>query len=170
MNEKETTDTAALAFAQKLETAVNNPEEAARRVSQKMRTPGLFRVMFDFIKSYKQKDPSLSDEEWMRRQFAKPEYAAAWKDSAPGEAAKEMAEAAAGIVRGVEDYENAKKSLRSHLKQGKGRESWLAKQIEIGAEANGVRPEDYAKEIEQGLKEAAEENAELFNENEKEAE
>ena len=164
MNENETTDTAALAFAQKLETAVNNPEEAARRVSRKMRTPGLFRVMVDFIKSYNQKDAALSDEEWMRQQFAKPEYAAAWKDGA------EPDEAAAGIVRGIDDYENAKKSLRSHLAQGGGRESWLARQIETGAEANGVRPEDYAREIEQGLQEAAAENAELFSENGKEAE
>ena len=170
-NENETTEAAALAFAEKLETAVNNPEEAARRVSQKMRVPGLFRVLFDFIKSYNQKDPALSDEEWMRQQFAKPEYAGAWK----GEA--EINEAAAGIVRGVEDYENAKKSLRSHIVNGGGtRESWLAQQIEIGAEANGVRPEEYAKEIAAGLEEAAEENAELFyegnegKENKKEAE
>ena len=170
MNENETTDTAALAFAQKLETAVNNPEEAARRVAKKMRAPGLFRILFDFIKSYMKKDAALSDEEWMRQQFAKPEYAAAWKDSAPGEAAKEIAEAAADIVRGIDDYENAKKSLRTHMAQGKDRESWLARQIEIGAEANGVRPEDYAKEIERGLEEAAEENAELFSENENESE
>ena len=166
MNENKSTDTAALAFAQDLENAVNNPEEAARRVSQKIRAPGLFQIMFDFIKSYKQKAPGLSNEDWLRQQCAKPEYAVAWKPENPAE----MDEAAAGIMRGIEDYENAKKSLRSHLKQGKGRESWLAQQIEIGAEANGARPEDYAKEIEQGLQEAAAENVELFSVNKKEAE
>jgi hypothetical protein len=35
------------------------------------------------------------------------------------------------------------------------RESWLAQQIEIGAEANGVKPEDYAREIEAGIKTGA---------------
>jgi hypothetical protein len=169
MTENETTDNAALAFAQKLEAAVANPEEAARRVAKKLRVPGLFRIIFDCVKSYQQKDPSISDEdwdeEWMKRQFAKPEYAGAWGE----DAAKEMAEAAAGIKQGVDDYENAQKSLRVHIEQGGNRESWLAAQIEIGAEANGVKPEDYAREIEAGMEDAAKENAELVAETEKEA-
>jgi hypothetical protein len=170
MTENETTDNAALAFAQKLEAAVANPEEAARRTAKKLRVPGLFRIIFDCVKSYQQKDPSLSDEEWMKRQFARPEYAtghdgkAAWGE----DAAKEMAEAAGGIARGVEDYENAKKSLRVHIEQGGSRESWLAQQIEIGAEANGVKPEAYAREIEAGMEEAAKENAALFDRSEEE--
>jgi hypothetical protein len=171
MTENETNDKAALAFAEKLEAAVNNPEEAARRVAKKLRVPGLFRVIFDCVKSYREKDPNLSDEEWMKQQFAKPEYAtghdgkAAWGE----DAAKEIAEAAAGIKQGVDDYENAKKSLRSHIERGGGRESWLAAQIEIGAEANGMAPAKYAAEIQAGMEEAAAENAGLFAETEKEA-
>ena len=146
----------ATALADKFEQAVNNPEETARRIEKKVGVPGVFGVFLDFIKSYKAKEGGVSDEEWLARQFSKPEYAEAFAGENPADAAK-------GIVQGVEDYENAKKSLRSHIQNSGGsRETWLAQQINIGAEANNVAPAEYARQISEGLDEAIEENARLI--------
>jgi len=145
------------ALAKRIEDAVNNPEETARRVQKKTGAkPGVFGIIKDFIKSYNAKEPDVSNEDWLARQFAKKEYADAFKSE------EDRLETAKGIVQGVEDYENAKKSLRSHIEDLDGdRESWLARQINIGAEANNEDPAKYADEIALGLEDAAVENAEL---------
>jgi len=146
-------------LAEIIESTAKNPEKAAKRISEKTgaKSEGIFKTIFAFIKDYKNKNPDQSDEAWLEQQFAKPEYADAWEG---GE--KERAESAKTIVNSVEDYENAKKSLRVHMKLGNSRASWLARQIEIGAEANGKDVAEYAKEVSEGLKEAYEENAELL--------
>jgi hypothetical protein len=150
------------ALAGKIESVVENPEETARRIEKKIGVKGIFRIIRDFIKSYEQKDEKTSNEEWLENQFAKSEYSGAWKGTAAEQAAERRA-AAKGIVEGVEDYENAKRSLKSHIDNNGGdRTSWLAEQIEIGAEANGVDPAEYAGEIAKGLDEAIEENAEFI--------
>lgn len=145
-----------LNLANAIEDTLTNPEKTAKRFDKKTGAKGVLETIFDFIKSYKTKG-DLSDEEWLKQQFAKPEYAKAWKS---GE--KEQQEAAQGIVQGVEDYENAKKSLRFHLENGGTKESWLSQQIEIGAEINGKDPDEYAQEILQGLREATEENKQFL--------
>ena len=122
-----------------------------KKTSDKAR---VFDIIRDFIKSYKEKDAGVSNEAWLAAQFAKPEYAEAWKGENPRE---EQLAAAKGIVEGVEGYENAKKSLRSHIEDMNGsRESWLAEQIAIGAEINDADPAEYADEIARGLDEANE--------------
>jgi len=153
-------ETDATALANRIEQAMNNPEEVARRVEKKVGKPGVFGVIMDFIRSYSAKDPGVSNEDWLAGQFSKPEYADAFKgENAEGETRA----AAKGIVQGVDDYENAKKSLRSHIENSGGtRESWLAEQINIGAANNGMAPAEYAAEISAGLGEAIEENAELI--------
>ena len=144
-------------LANKIEEIVNNPEEVARRIQKKAGgKPGKFKVILDFIKSYIAKDPKVSDENWLAAQFSKPEYADAFKGE---NAAEERLAAAKGIVQGVEDYENAKKSLRLHKDSGGSRESWLAEQIAIGAANNNMDPAEYAGEIAKGLDDAIEENA-----------
>ena len=145
-------------LAKRLEDAVDNPEETARRVQKKSGVkPGIFGVISDFIKSYNAKDTGVSDETWLADQFAKPDYADAFGSH------DERAAAAKGIVQGVEDYENAKKSLRSHIEDlGGSRESWLARQINIGAQANNEDPAKYADEIASGLEDAADENTALI--------
>jgi hypothetical protein len=148
------------ALAGRIEQAVNNPEETARRIEKKIGIKGIFGIIRDFIKSYEQKDENTSSEEWLENQFARPEYADAWKGAGGAEERRAVAK---GIVQGVEDYENAKKSLISHMTHNRGdRASWLAQQIEIGAEMNGADPAEYAGEIAQGLNEAIEENAEFI--------
>ena len=118
-------------------------------------TARVFGIIKDFLKSYKEKDSTMSNEAWLAEQFAKPEYADAWKGENQRE---EQLATAKGIVQGVEGYENAKKSLRSHIEDKHGsRESWLAEQIEIGAEINNADPAEYADEIARGLVEANEE-------------
>jgi hypothetical protein len=150
------------ALAGKIEQTLDNPEETARRIEKKIGAKGIFGTIRDFIKSYEQKNKETSNEDWLENQFAKPEYSDAWKGSAE-EQAEERRAAAKGIVQGVEDYENAKKSLASHINDNGGdRASWLAQQIEIGADMNGKNPAEYAKEISEGLDEAIEENAEFI--------
>jgi hypothetical protein len=150
------------ALAGKIESVVENPEETARRIEKKTGAKGIFGTIRDFIKSYEKKGSETSDEKWLENQFAKPEYADAWKGNSVEQEAERKA-AAKGLVQGVEDYENAKKSLASHIAYNGGdRASWLAEQIEIGAEANGADPAEYAKEISRGLDEAIEENAEFI--------
>jgi HEPN domain-containing protein len=158
------------ALAGKIESVVENPEETARRIEKKTGAKGIFGTIRDFIKSYEQKDKDTSNEAWLENQFARPEYSDAWKGSAAEQAAERQA-AAKGIVQGVEDYENAKKSLASHIADNGGdRASWLAEQIEIGAEVNGKDPAEYAKEISRGLDEAIGENAEfIYTDDDKEA-
>jgi hypothetical protein len=157
LNQEEAED-----LAGRIEQAVDNPEETARRIEKKIGVKGIFGIIRDFIKSYEQKDEKTSNEEWLENQFAKPEYADAWKGTA-AEQAEERQAAAKGIVQGVEDYENAKRSLKSHIANNGGdRASWLAEQIEIGAEANGASPAEYAGEIAKGLDDAIEENAEFI--------
>jgi len=152
-----TQDNETEALAKRLENAVDNPEETARRIQKKSGVKsGVFSVIWDFVKSYNAKDANVSDEAWLADQFSKPDYA----DVFSGQ--DERITVAKGIVQGVEDYENAKKSLRSHIKDLHGnRESWLERQINIGAEANNVDPAKYADEIAKGLEDAVVENAEL---------
>jgi hypothetical protein len=155
-------------LAGRIEQAVDNPEETARRIEKKIGVKGIFKTIRDFIKSYEQKDEKTSNEEWLESQFAKPEYSGAWKGT---DQAEERKAAVKGIVQGVEDYENAKQSLVLHIANNGGDQaSWLAEQIEIGAEANGASPAEYAGEIAKGLDEAIEENAEfIYTDDDKEA-
>jgi hypothetical protein len=152
-----TEDNEATELANRIKEAVDNPEAVARRIQKKAGgKKGIFRIILDFIKSYFAKDPKVSDEDWLAGQFAKPEYADAFKGE---NAAEERLATAKGIVQGVEDYENAKKSLRYHKDSGGSRESWLAEQINIGAANNNMDPAEYAAEIARGLDDAIEENA-----------
>jgi hypothetical protein len=150
----------ALKLAEIIEETANNPEKAVQRIEKKIGPKAVLNDVFgkiiDFIKDYKNKDKDQSDEEWMEQQFAKPEYAAAWKD------AEERKAAAQGLVQGIDDYESAKKSLLTHIKLGGNRASWLAEQIEIGAANNNKDLAEYAKEVSEGLKAAIEENAKFL--------
>jgi hypothetical protein len=125
-------------------------------------TKGVFVVILSFIKSYLKKAPDMSPAEWLEAEYAKPENAVHWKDRAPRESAR-------GIIRGIEEYEAAKQELRTHFDKGGSRETWLAAQIELGAEANGIDPSAYAGEIARGLEDAVEENAAFLLEAGKEA-
>ncbi|MDR2786637.1 MAG: hypothetical protein LBB83_12075 [Treponema sp.] len=125
-------------------------------------TKGVFSVVLSFIKSYRKKAPDMSPAEWLEAEYAKPENAAYWKDRDPRESAQ-------GIIRGIQEYEAAKQELQTHFDKGGSRETWLAAQIELGAEANGVDPNVYAEEIARGLEGAVEENAALLLEARKEA-
>ena len=148
----------AAALANCIEEALNNPEETAQRVQKKIDCPmEIFGIIQDFITSYEAKESGVSDEQWLVRQFSKPEYADAFKDENAGE---ESCAAAKAIVQGVEDYETAKKSLCFHIDHKNGSpETWLAEQIEIGAENNSMNPAEYAALLSEGLDEAIEENA-----------
>jgi hypothetical protein len=147
----------ALKLAEFIEVTANDPEKAAKRIEAKTGTKGIFGTIFAFIKDYKNKDPNQSEEDWLKQQYAKPEYSAAWKGDE-----KERNLSAKTIVNSIDDYDNAKKSLQSHKKLGGNRASWLAQQIEIGAENNNKDPAEYAKEVAEGLKAAMEENSEFL--------
>jgi len=152
----------AIALAEAIESAANNPEQAAKRiwektgVKEKTDKKGILGTIVKFIKDYLKKDAAISNEAWMEQQFAKPEYAVAWKGN---DAEEERRAAAQGLVQGVEDYENAKKSLRTHIELGGTRKSWLAEQIEIGAANNNKDLAEYAQEVLEGLDTAQTEEA-----------
>ena len=147
----------ALKLAEIIEKTANDPEKAAKRIEAETGSKGILGTIFGFIKDYKNRDKDLLPEEWLKQQLAKPEYASAWEG---GE--KESAESARALVNDIEDYENAKKSLRSHIELGGSRASWLAEQIEIGAANNNKDPAEYAKEVYDGLDEARKENADFL--------
>ena len=148
----------AAVLADSIEQAVNNPEETAQRIEEKLGSPmGILDIIQDFIKSYDAKESAVSDEDWLAMQFARSEYADAFKGA---DAQEECRAAAKGIVQGVDDYENAKKSLCFHIDQQNGSpESWLAGQIDIGAKNNNTDPAEYAAQLSEGLDEAIEETA-----------
>jgi hypothetical protein len=157
-------------LAGRIEETLDSPEKTARRIEKKIGGGGIFGTIRDFIKSYEQKDGETPSEAWLENQFSKPEYAGAWKGNS-AEQEEERRAAAKGLVQGVEDYENAKKSLQSHIdNDGGDRQSWLAEQIAIGADANGKTAAEYAHEISEGLNEAAEENADFIFSDEEGAE
>jgi hypothetical protein len=133
-----------------------------RKAVRDKHTKGVFAVILSFIKSYLKKAPDMSPAEWLEAEYAKPENAVHWKDRDPRESAQ-------GVIRGIQEYEAAKQELQTHFDKGGSRETWLAAQIELGAEANGVDPNVYAKEIARGLEGAVEENTALLLEAGKEA-
>jgi hypothetical protein len=133
-----------------------------RKAVRDERSKGIFAIMLRFIKSYLKKAPDMSPAEWLEAEYAKPENAEHWKNRNPHESAQ-------GVIRGIEEYEAAKQELRAHFDKGGSRETWLAAQIERGAEVNGMDPNVYAEEISRGLEGAVEENAALLLEAQKEA-
>jgi len=147
----------ALKLAEIIEKTANDPEKAAKRIETQTGSKGVLGTIFAFIKDYRNRDEGLSPEEWMKQQFSKPEYASAWEG---GE--KESAESVKALINDIEGYDNAKKSLRSHIELGGNRASWLAEQIEIGAANNNKDLAEYAKEVYEGLDEARKENAEFL--------
>jgi hypothetical protein len=153
-------------FAAYIESAVGNSEQTS--VEKKLgikpeHAKGIFGTIGDFIKSYEQRDKTLSNARWLENEYAKPEYAGAWDGGDEAEKAAARKQAAEGIVAGIDGYENAKKELQEHFDRGGSRESWIVEQIERGAEMNGYTDAaQYAEEIEQGLDEAAAENAGLL--------
>jgi hypothetical protein len=152
-------------LAARIESASDNAAETARFVTekvglQKAMPQGLFRTILSFVKSYrsyKAENPDMTPEAWLEAEYAKPEYAELWEGRDPKESAK-------GICDGIAGYEAAKRDLDFHLEAGGTQASWLATQVEVGAEANGVDPQAYAAEVQQGLEAAAAENAELLPE------
>jgi len=149
----------AFELVEAIEEVVNNPQKASRCLGEKTGLKGIIKTILAFIKDYKNKDPKQSKEDWILKQYTKPEYAMAWKGA---NAEKERAASAERLANDIEDYENAKKSLKTHIALGGTRVSWLAEQIEIGAANNGKEPAEYAKEISAGLNEAKKENRDFL--------
>ena len=145
----------ALKLAETIEATMKDPEKAAKLIDEKTGTKGIIETIIAFIKDYMNRVPGQSDEDWIKEQYAKPQYAKAWKNGGKERAAQIL-------VNDVKDYENAKKSLKSHIDLGGTRTSWLAEQIEIGADNNGKDPAEYAREISDGLKEAKKENRDFL--------
>jgi hypothetical protein len=146
-----------LEFIEKaIENAVENPKKAKEDRAKKLEMgeeKGLMDLIFSFIKSYKEKG-NLSDKEWLEKKFS--EHGVEKPDALAQE-----------FVQDVEGYENAKKSLETHLELGGTREEWLGMQIEIGAANAGKSPAEYAEEVSKGFNEAIEENFELLSKEEK---
>jgi hypothetical protein len=149
-------------LAARIEGASDNAEETARFITEKLGVQkempkGFFRTILSFVKSYMAKAPDMTPEAWLEAEYSKPEYAELWEG-------RDLKESAKGICDGIAGYEAAKRDLDFHLEAGGTQASWLATQVEAGAEANGVDPKVYAAEVMKGLETAAAENAELLPE------
>jgi len=102
------------------------------------------------------KGKGTTPEVWLAGEYAKPEYAELWEG-------RDYRESAKGICEGIAGYEAAKRALKMHIaEEGGSAESWLAAQIEAGAEANGAGPKEYANQVSEGMEAAIKENAELL--------
>ncbi|GMO55351.1 MAG: hypothetical protein Ta2A_00100 [Treponemataceae bacterium] len=161
-------------LAARIENAVDNAEETARSITEQLglkqekskpNEPGLFRTIFKFIKSYNEAKPATAEERkaWLLAEYSKNEYESLWAKHDPEE--RDVKKAAEDICEGIDGYETAQKDLNAHLARGGTQESWLATQVEIGAYANGVDAQEYAKQVKAGLDEAIEENMELLKNN-----
>ncbi|GHU00894.1 hypothetical protein FACS1894142_8920 [Spirochaetia bacterium] len=151
----------------KIDYEAANPEQSIAQIEEglglkkeTLKEKGIFSTIWSFLKSYICKDPNLKDEEWLEAEFSKPEYAGSFDGTDDAEKQKKRSETAKGIVGSIEDYEQARADLAKHIKNGGSRESWLARKINAGAEANGMDPAEYANEIIRGLDGA---NEELLN-------
>jgi hypothetical protein len=160
MNLDNFNEESALAIANRIDAEADAPQQSVELIEkglglEKEKTKGVLATIFSFIKSYNQKDANMSNDKWLENEYSKPEYSANWKSP------EERTKTAKGIVGAIEDYEQARLDLERHLEAGGGRESWLARKIEAGAEANGYSDATkYADEIIEGLDGA---NEELLN-------
>ncbi|GHT50799.1 hypothetical protein FACS1894102_6510 [Spirochaetia bacterium] len=165
-------------LAGRIENAAANAEETARLVTEKLglkqtkskpNEPGLFRTIFKFIKSYNETKPATAEEReaWLLAEYSKSEYESLWAEHKDEEKdiKKVIEKTAKGICESIDDYETAKKDLELHLAEDGTQESWLAAQVEIGAYANGVDAQEYAKQVKEGLEAAVKENMELLQNN-----
>lgn len=75
-----------------------------------------------YLKSYKEKDPSMSDQEWLKQLFQ-----TELPDITTAEEAEKDAEE---IVNAIKDYDKNLESVNEAAKNGISKESWLAGKVE----------------------------------------
>jgi hypothetical protein len=76
------------------------------------------------LKSYKEKDASVTDEEWLQQLF---------KDEIKGTTDEEAEDAAKEIMESLHTYDENLKSVNEAAVSGKSKESWLANKIQESA-------------------------------------
>jgi hypothetical protein len=112
-------------------------------------------VIASFVKSYSEKKDELPIEVWLDKEFSK--YPEIWQDET------ERHETALTVIKTIQDTNDAKIDLYTHLDKGKSRESWLAKKIEQGASSAGViNVGQYAYNIDNALDNATQEMEDMI--------
>jgi len=141
VNEEKSADT----LAEKIELTPEN--------SKKTRN-----TIVDFIRSYKNKNSTMLDREWLENEFSK--YPEIWKNK------QEINDSADEIVTEVERFEQCKTELNEHYRKGGSRENWLAEKIEHGATGSGtVEFGKYAGEIDFAIDSANKNNIDVIYRN-----
>ena len=149
-------------LATRIETDAENPEQSADELAKKLAIPAsgedaekTRNTVVSFVHSYKNKASETSNVDWLEKEFTK--YPKIWDN--PGE----IKNTARDIVETVERYDAERNKLTEYRAKGLTRESYLAKAIEDGAKANGVRDfGKYAGEIDKALGKANADNIELM--------
>ena len=74
-----------------------------------------------YLKSYKEKDPSMTDKEWLEKLF---------NEEIPGSSAEENAQDAQEIVNSIKEYDKNLASVNEAAKNGISKETWLSNKIQ----------------------------------------
>jgi hypothetical protein len=115
-------------------------------------------VIGSFVRSYRDKSPDLSNEAWLRREFAK--YPNIWCNE------EELKHTAGEIIEEVKVFESSQQELAEHHSKGLSTNNWLAGKIEQGATAVGVTNFGaYATEIDTAIGTANKANIDLLYRN-----
>ena len=111
--------------------AVEEPKEKEYITEQEART--VKELFKKYLKSYKEKDPSMSDQEWLNQLFH-----TELSEITSAEEAKKDAEE---IVKSIKTYDENLKSVNEAAKHGISKESWLADKV--GELSSGMSVNEY---------------------------
>ena len=78
------------------------------------------KLLSKFIKSYSKKDDSISDKEWLKRQF---------KEELPDITEEQAEKLAEETVDSIKEYDDNLKSINESAKRGMSKEQWMAEHI-----------------------------------------
>ncbi len=112
-------------------------------------------IISTFVDSYTRHKNSLPLDVWLNQEFSN--YPNLWQSD------EERFETTKTIIKTVQEANDSKADLHTHLDKGKSRESWLAKKIEQGANSAGVVDVGkYAQGIDNALEAATDEMRDMI--------
>jgi hypothetical protein len=110
----------------------NNTEECITKQEAKTFI-GLFRK---YLKSYKEKAASMTDEEWLAHLF---------REELSGTSDEEAKEDANEIINSINEYDENLQQVNQAAKEGKSKENWLANKIQ--ETATGMAVNEYGRTL-----------------------
>lgn len=111
--------------------AIEEPKEKEYITEQEART--VKELFKKYLQSYKEKDPSMSDQEWLNQLFQ--------TELSGVISAEEAKKDAEEIVKSIKTYDENLKSVNEAAKHGISKESWLADKV--GELSSGMSVNEY---------------------------